>query len=126
MIELGVSPPPRFEQKSFVAGGMLTYMLQLDIWLRALRDRFAKVATYSKVINPAVVNANTTREQTFTVTGLSTTDIVCVNKPSHQAGMALVGFRVSAKNTIALTFMNATAGNIDPVSETYTIIAIRK
>ena len=91
-----------------------------------MRDAFASVKTYSKAINPTTVNANTTSEQTFTVKGLSTTDIVYVNKPSHQAGLALTGCRVSAKDTIALTFMNTTGSGIDPSSETYTIVAIRK
>lgn len=128
MIEKGISSPPKFnEQRSGVKESWFRrYLVEMDAWFAALRDSFAKVQTYSVTINPTSVSANTTSEQTFTVTGLSTTDIVFVNKPTHQAGMALVGYRVSAKDTIALTFMNTTAGSIDPANETYTIVAIRK
>ena len=81
---------------------------------------------YSVSINPTSVGANTTSEQTFTVVGLKTTDVVVVNKPSHQTGLGIVGARVSAANTLAITFMNTTGAGIDPSSETYTILAIRE
>lgn len=80
---------------------------------------------YSQSLDVASVAANTTAEQTFTVTGLSTADKVFVNKPSVNAGLGIVNARVSAADTLALTFVNATAGAIDPAAETYTIFAVR-
>lgn len=75
-------------------------------------------------ISPTIVNANTTSEQTFTVTGLKTGDVVVVNKPTHQTGLSVVGCRVSAANTLAIQFANNTAGNITPTaSETYKVLA---
>lgn len=75
-------------------------------------------------ISPTIVNANTTSEQTFTVTGLKTGDVVVVNKPTHQTGLSVVGCRVSAANTLAIQFCNNTAGNITPTaSETYKVLA---
>lgn len=126
MIEKGISAPPKFKEQSVKPGPLARYLVEIDTWLNALRDVFASIRTYSAAIDPTSVSANTTSEQTFTVSGLSTTDIVFANKPTHQTGMALVGCRVSAKNTLALTFMNTTASGIDPTSETYTIVAIRK
>jgi len=76
-------------------------------------------------INVASVAANTTAEQTFTVTGLRLGDMVLVSKPSLSAGLGLVNARVSANDTLALTFSNSTAGAIDPAAETYTIAWFR-
>lgn len=83
------------------------------------------ISHYSITIDPASVAANTTDEQIFTVTGVSSTDIIIVNKPSLTAGVGIVGARASAKDTIAITYINATASPIDPASERYSIIAIR-
>lgn len=81
---------------------------------------------YSATIDPASVGAATSAEQTFTVTGLAVGDVILsVNKPTATAGVGIVNARVSAANTLALTFMNATAGAVDPASETYLIVAMR-
>lgn len=95
-------------------------------WLTNLRSAFPKVQTYTKILDPASVNANTTSEQTFTVQGLTMTDIVIVNKPSHTTGIGIVGCRVSAVNTLAITYMNCTALLIDPPSEDYFIKSVRR
>lgn len=84
-----------------------------------------KIVVYSQSLDVASVAINTTAEQTFTVTGLTTADKVFVNKPSLNAGLGIVNARVSAADTLALTFVNATGAAIDPAAETYTIIALR-
>jgi hypothetical protein len=77
-------------------------------------------------LSPAIVAANTTAEQTFTVTGLAVGDMVTVNKPTAQAGLGIVGARVSAANTLAITFSNNTASGITPTAaETYVVNVIR-
>ena len=81
---------------------------------------------YTVTIDAVSVAANTTAEQTFTVSGLKTTDLVLVNKPSLDAGLGIAGCRVSATNTLAITYINATAAPIDPSSESYTVVAIRR
>ena len=81
-------------------------------------DRYGLI---SQSIDVASVSANTTAEQTFTVTGLKVGDFVAVNKPSNSAGLGIVNARVSAADTLALTFMNATGSGIDPAAETYLI-----
>lgn len=67
-------------------------------------------------LSPASVAANTTAEQTFAVTGLQVGDVVTINKPTAQAGLGVVGNRVSAAGTIAITFGNNTAGAIVPTA----------
>lgn len=84
-----------------------------------------QIRVYSATIDPASVAAATSAEQTFTVTGLTTGDKVLVSKPTATAGLGIVNARVSAADTLALTFMNATAGAIDAASESYTILAFR-
>jgi hypothetical protein len=68
-------------------------------------------------LTPSAVSANTSAEQTFTVTGLAVGDVVTgVNKPTTQAGIGIVGYRISAANTLAITFANFTAGSITPTA----------
>ena len=76
--------------------------------------------TASVVLSPAIVAANTSAEQTFTLPGVRPGDFVDVNKPTSQAGLVIGGCRVSAVNTIAITFGNLTAAGITPTAgETY-------
>lgn len=84
------------------------------------------IRLYTAALTPSLVGANTTAEQTFTVTGLTTSDVVAVNKPTAQAGLGIVGARVSATNTLAITFSNNTGSGITPTAaETYKVLAFR-
>lgn len=76
--------------------------------------------------SPAAVGANTTAEQTFTVQGLQVGDEVNVTKPTTQAGLGIVNARVTAANTLGITFSNNTGGGITPTAgETY-VIAVNR
>jgi hypothetical protein len=74
-----------------------------------------------QTLAPASVGANTTSEQTFTVPGLQVGDSLDVNKASHQVGLSIGNVRVSAANTIAIQFVNSSAGAIVPATEQYII-----
>jgi len=131
MREKGISPPPRPDLGINAARKSLPelfigYLRDLDKWMQRLRDVTPKIQTYAATLNPGSVNANTTSEQTFTVTGLNVADLVIVNKPSHTAGVGIVNARVSAADTLAITFMNTTGGAIDPPNEEYTVVSIRR
>jgi hypothetical protein len=77
-------------------------------------------------LSPAIVNTITATEQTFTVPGLLLGDMVIVQKPTAQAGISLGGSRVTANNTLGITFINPTAGNVQPTaSEVYRILVFR-
>lgn len=54
----------------------------------------------------------TTAEQTVTVPGLKVGDMVLVSKPTAQAGLGVCGVRVSAADTLAITFNNPTASGV--------------
>ena len=71
------------------------------------------------------VAANTSEEETATVTGVKVGDFVAVNKSDLDTGAAICNARVSAANTVILTVMNTTASAIDAASETMTFLVIR-
>lgn len=121
MRELGIDPPPKIKP---IADASVWNIW--DRWLQRLRNATPKTQTFTETINPTTVSSNTTSEQTFTVTGLTTRDIVYVNKPSHTTGLGIANARVSAADTLAITFINTTGSGIDPPSEDYYITAIRR
>src|ERR1700722_8001972 len=85
-----------------------------------------KIASLNVTLTPASVANATAAEQTFTMTGLLTTDFVWVNKPPTQAGLGLAGSRVSAAGVLAITFGNFTAATITPTAaEVYTVFVAR-
>ena len=85
-----------------------------------------KQSVISVTLTPASVAINTTAEQTFTVNGILAGDFVSCNKPTAQAGLGIVGCRVSAANTLAITFSNNTAGAITPTAaQVYLILVTR-
>lgn len=76
------------------------------------------IRVITATVDLASVAANTTAEQDITVTGVEATDeLLNVVKPAVQAGIGIVGARVKAANTIALTLVNATAAPVDDASE---------
>lgn len=86
------------------------------------------IRKYTITISPAAVSANSSNEQTFTCTGLvlATDTIIGVSKPTHQVGLGIVGWRVSANDQIAIAFMNNSGGSITPTAgQTYTVFAHR-
>jgi len=84
------------------------------------------INSYAPTLTPSAVAANTTAEQTFTVTGLAgTPSLVIVNKPTAQAGLGIAGVRVSAANTLAINYSNDTSGSITPTaSEVYQVVEL--
>ena len=80
------------------------------------------IKVYTVTYNPADLAANQTTEDTVTVTGLAVGDVPLVVKPTMTAGVGIVNARVSAANTLAITWMNTTAASVNPASEDYTVL----
>lgn len=81
-----------------------------------------QVQRITATLSPSAVSANTTAEQSFTVSGVlvATDDCIGVRKPTQQNGLGIVNARVTADNTVAVTFSNNTGGSITPTaSESY-------
>jgi hypothetical protein len=88
------------------------------------------LAVYRRIavsLTPVAVAANTCAAQSFTVTGLSVSDILIgVNKPSEQAGLAVTPGHVTAVNTATINFCNTTALAITPTAaETYNFVVVQ-
>lgn len=87
----------------------------------------AFIKIVSATLSPAIVAANTSAEQSFTFTGVAAGDVVLrIEKPTHQAGLTVLGGRVTADNTVSVKFGNHTAAGITPTaSEVYKLVALR-
>lgn len=94
-------------------------------WLSRLFDAVPKMRTHAATFDPASVAANSESVQTITIAGVTTQDIISVNKPTNTAGLDLVGAWASAADTVSVKFRNATGSPIDPGQETYIVAAIR-
>lgn len=93
------------------------------LWLSSLFRVQAIHRTFAWDV--ASVAANATAEQTVTVPGLEVGMVVVVNKPSHSSGLIVGNARVSAADTLAVTFANITGSPIDPAEETWSLAAWR-
>lgn len=83
------------------------------------------IVIYAPSLTPVAVATIVVAEQTFTVTGLTTADKVIVIPPAIATAVGLAGARVSAADTLAVRFVNPTAGSLTPTAGVYTVIAIR-
>lgn len=86
----------------------------------------AQILSFSPSLTPAATSAAIqTAEQTFTVTGLLTTDRVIINGPAPTSLCPPTTARVSATNTLAIGFTVLTAAACTPAAGTYKIVAFR-
>jgi len=118
--EKGIAPVPRI--------ALIKDMNQWSPWAKwfeRLVEAIFKIQTFSVTVDVASVGANSEDVQTFTVTGITTKDIITVNKPSNEAGLDLVQWWCEADNTLSLKYRNTTGSAIDPASETYLVMAVR-
>lgn len=87
------------------------------------RGNLQSTIVLSVTLTPVSVNATTSAEQTFTVNGLLVGDQI--SAISLQAAWTvlvdIVNYRVSANNTLAVSFQNNTGGGLTPPSGTYLI-----
>lgn len=103
----------------------------------AIRDIPSGVSApnvYSQTFNPTAITTSGCvapggvfcggQEQTFTVTGLALGQSVFVNGPAPTAACPPAGTaRVSAANTLSMTFETLTTATCTPATGTYTIVA---
>lgn len=90
---------------------------------QAVRGNVLKLFAVTVTWNPAAVATITTAEQTVSVPGVKVGDlVVAYNKPTNTTGAMPVNARVSAADTVAVTFVNPTAGSVDPASEAWTFV----
>jgi len=78
-------------------------------------------------ITPAALNATTAATETKTIPGLLTTDIIGAVRygGAWTVTASIANARVSAVNTLAVTFVNPSAGSVTPPAGTYYFEVIR-
>ena len=91
------------------------------------RGNIGKLFALSPTLTSVGVATITTAEQTYTVPGLQVGDvIVSVQRPANSpVGVGVVNARVSAANTLALTWVNPTAGSVTPAAAAFQIVVAR-
>lgn len=84
------------------------------------------ICAVSVNINPASVAAATSAEQSFTVPGVLLGDIVvAIPASTLNAGLGVSHARATGTDTVAIRFVNATAGALDPAAADYTFLVVR-
>lgn len=79
---------------------------------------------YTADLTPTAVSSARCAEQTATVTGVGTGELLWANGPAQNTA-ALAHVRVSASNTVSLAFCNPAATSTTPASGTYTFFVVR-
>lgn len=85
----------------------------------------ALIFNLSRSLTPVAVANGTSAEQTFTVPGLVIGDVVIVQPVVSSVGVVLGGARVSAANTLAVTWGNPTGAPVTPTAGYFTVTVIR-
>ena len=112
----GINTPPKTIE---------TQVPALFSWLSQLQLVMPNINTYEESINLANINATSYSTQTFTVTGLTTEDVIIVNPPALTSGLYLISYYVSAADTLSMTFYNSTGGAINEAAATYKIMTCK-
>lgn len=113
-----LTPPSNVTNSALMA----QYFSLFPLWI-------TRIDKISLAWNPASVAANTSAEQAVSgwpADTVASDDIVLAFKPTLSAGLIYqTGCRVSAKDTVNVTFGNFTVGAIDPGSETWVFIILK-
>ena len=107
------------------SAGQVTGLRDTFVNKQVISSTAIAIRLYSQTITPASVAANDCAEETFTVTGLATTDTVAINPVATGNATSAGQVRVSAADTLAVTYCNPTAGALVPGAGTMTIFAVR-
>lgn len=87
--------------------------------------RGAKVEFGTFTIDPASLNAATEAEETLTLDGVASGDLVFVNPVSLTAGLLVKGARVTAADTIGVTLRNELTTSVNGSSVTYHYLVVK-
>ena len=90
-------------------------------WLLDLTGWQTKIESIDHQENTAhSIAAATVAEVPFVVAGVQVGDVVLrIEKPTHQAGLSVVGGRVDVDGTVQVEFVNPTAGAIVTTNNEY-------
>lgn len=85
-----------------------------------------QVKVYTPTLTPTVsIASNKTAVQAFTITGLSVNDTVAVNGPLPTTDVVMGTCRVTATDTLEISWQNSTGGSATPATGVYRVLAVR-
>lgn len=90
-----------------------------------LAGNIASINLVSATVDLGSVAANTSEEETFTLTGVKVGDFVSVQKENLEAGIVLGSARVEADGVVTVEVINATGSAVDAASATMSVLVIR-
>lgn len=67
-------------------------------------------------VSPALITANTVSHETYTVNGLYSDMAIHIVEPVRQAGIQMLGGRVTGVNSLEVDWWNTTGGSITPTA----------
>lgn len=76
-------------------------------------------------VNLGSVAANTSEEETFTLTGVKVGDFISVQKEDLEAGIILGSARCETDGTVTVEVINATGSAVDAASATMKVLVAR-
>ena len=91
-----------------------------------LSGNLANASIVTVSVDLGSVAANTSEEETATVTGVKLGDFVVCMDSALSAGQVIAQARVSAADTVTLQVINTTAGAIDAASRSMTFLVVRR
>lgn len=113
---MALNPVGLFPQNTPLVGPGGVLSIFWNTWFTGILNR--NRVSY-QTLSPAQVSANTTAEEAFTVPGARVGEQVSVSPPGHEAGVSATVCRVSAANTVSVTFVNPTGSGVTPTSGEY-------
>lgn len=80
----------------------------------------------ANVFNLAIspVPAASIQVETYTVKGLTPEMLVAVQSPTLDAGLVIINHRITAKDTVEVTYWNVTTGTITPGTKPVFVITL--
>lgn len=90
-----------------------------------IAGNIASINLVAATVDLGSVAANTSEEETFTLTGVKVGDFISVQSDDLEAGIVLGSARVEANNTVTVEVINTTAGAINAASSTMAVLVIR-
>jgi hypothetical protein len=77
------------------------------------------IQTGTTSITPGSVSANAVKALTFTLTGAQVNDMILVNPPALEAGLAFAGAAVTATDTVTIYIANITGSAVTGAAKTH-------
>lgn len=111
----GASRPSRFSYKR------KDFIMSVGV----IAGNVASINYVQATVDLGSVAANTSEEETFTLTGVKVGDLIIVQKEDLEAGIVLGSARVETADTVTVEVINTTASAVDAASATMNVLVIR-